>query len=249
MSYIDKPKLYFKTKAAYKAAKNQNLIDPSSIVFIEDTNEIITHNNSFGSLSNDYVASTSENENLEPVSGDTYEEAIAKLHKITKEKPLLRIHDNKLQISYDANSWETISDYISAWFRWSDDNKIQISRDQKLWEDLSSKFENLLYIRGYVNNLDDLDQSEPLGAIYMVGPIDGFYHMYINTTNGWIDNGTYQALTIDVENEFGQNLDKTLSQKFLTDTLGGLSLKVCTEDDYNNLESKDDSTIYFCIES
>lgn len=46
-NYIDKQKLYFKTKAAYNTANTQNLIDPKSIAFVEDTKEVITHNTSF----------------------------------------------------------------------------------------------------------------------------------------------------------------------------------------------------------
>lgn len=46
-NYIDKQKLYFKTKAAYNTANAQNLIDPKSIAFVEDTKEVITHNTSF----------------------------------------------------------------------------------------------------------------------------------------------------------------------------------------------------------
>ena len=40
-----------------------------------------------------------------------------------------RVYNNKLQVSTDlGNTWNNCSDYIAAWFRWNEDNKIQISR-------------------------------------------------------------------------------------------------------------------------
>lgn len=54
-----------------------------------------------------------------------------------------RVHNNKLQESIDfEKTWEDVSDYIGAWFRWNKiseiDGTLQISRDEKkTWEDIS----------------------------------------------------------------------------------------------------------------
>lgn len=54
-----------------------------------------------------------------------------------------RVHNNKLQESVDfGKTWEDVSDYIGAWFRWNKtseiDGTLQISRDEKkTWEDIS----------------------------------------------------------------------------------------------------------------
>ena len=54
-----------------------------------------------------------------------------------------RVHNNKLQESVNfEKTWEDVSDYIGAWFRWNKTSEIegtlQISRDEKkTWEDIS----------------------------------------------------------------------------------------------------------------
>lgn len=51
--------------------------------------------------------------------------------------PLLRINDDKLEYSYDGNTWLNLSDYLTSHFR-VQDNKLQISRDnQKTWQNIS----------------------------------------------------------------------------------------------------------------
>lgn len=54
--------------------------------------------------------------------------------EILDENPVItkfKVEGNKLQISLDnGTSWTPCSDYIAAWFRWSEDNKIQIKREE-----------------------------------------------------------------------------------------------------------------------
>lgn len=144
-----------------------------------------------------------------------------------------RTANNKLQISTDlGKTWTDTSEYIAAWFRWTDaDNrgslgKIQISRDNSTWEDMTPNFSNNLYIKGYVTTVGQLPTSTAaLGDIYMVGPTYDasdtnhdypHYRMWVKQSSGWVDNGEYQS-NILVSQEFGTEAGTVISQKFITE--------------------------------
>lgn len=79
------------------------------------------------------------------------------------------------------------------------------------WQNMSPSFADNIYIRGYLGSIDDAPANSPVGAIYMVGPIDGHYHMYINTSDGWIDNGAFTAVAVGVVQELGQSTTNVMS--------------------------------------
>lgn len=131
-----------------------------------------------------------------------------------------RQEGNKLQMSNDQENWDDCSDYIAAWFRWSSDNRIQMSRTNVdgSWRNMSPTFADNVYIRGYLSSIDDVPAGSPMGAIYMVGPnSEGHYEMFINTSDGWINNGAFTAVPVGVVQELGQSTTEVMSQKAVTD--------------------------------
>lgn len=131
-----------------------------------------------------------------------------------------RIENNKLQSSIDKENWEDISDFIAAWFRWSEDNRIQMSRTNVdgSWQNMSPIFADNIYIRGYLSSIDEAPADSPVGAIYMVGPnTEGHYEMFVNTTDGWVNNGAFTAVPVGVVQELGQSTTEVMSQKAVTD--------------------------------
>lgn len=135
--------------------------------------------------------------------------------------PIYRVIDNKLNVSYDAGATFTPeSDYIASYFRWSDNNTIQISQDQKTWSDLSGSFTNNMFIKGYVDTPSNLPSksTETQGSIYMVGTQPP-YDMYVLTSTGWTNNGSFQSVAAGVVNETGNSETLVMSQKVVTEKL------------------------------
>ena len=136
--------------------------------------------------------------------------------------PMLRVNNNKLEVSYnEGSSYSVISDYIAAWFRWSDDNRIQISRTNSGsdWQNLSEQFENNLYIKDYADSVGDLPSEAAIGSIYMVGTTAP-YTMYVKTSSGWVDNGQYTSIAAGVVQELGDSATVVMSQKAICDATG-----------------------------
>ena len=201
--------------------------------------------------------------------------------------PVLRIYNNRLQVSYDfQKTWEYLSEQgIISWFRWfnaegtGNVGKIQTSKDTKNWEDLSPVFKNKLFIQKFVETIEQLPDNADVGDIYMVGPTYSssdtehkypHYRMYIYQVKEWIDTGEFNSEWVD-GGEFtnvsivGTNniLDKAITEEKLSDSLltrittlenqlGGLSLVIKTEDEYQILvdtDSVDNNTIYYVTEN
>lgn len=149
---------------------------------------------------------------------------------------LFRNNGNKLEISYDdGSSWEAISDYIAAYFRYvdlgSDIGKIQISRDNTSWEDLSPKFTNNLKIKGYVATTENLPTNAVQGDIYGVGPTydpsdtehtNPIYQLYVKDSTGWVDNGRFTSISAGVVQDFGNSETEVISQKTVSEWLVGI---------------------------
>lgn len=172
--------------------------------------------------------------------------------------PLLRTEDlNKLEVSYNRGlTWEVISDYISAWFRWKD-NKIQITRNNKTWEDLSGQFLDKLYIQAYVKTFEDLPEDALLGSPYMVGPTyttedktDPTYRMWVKTSDGWVDNGSFNSIKAGIVSDFGDNEEVAASQALVNKSVQKVrdDIIVLSEEEYEQLETKDDSKYYYVYE-
>ncbi|MBR6517642.1 MAG: SGNH/GDSL hydrolase family protein [Bacilli bacterium] len=130
-----------------------------------------------------------------------------------------RVKDNKLQQSEDGGvTWNDATRYLSSDFRWSEENAIQISQDGgTTWSNLSEPFvtENII-IKGYVESVDQLPNDEPLGSAYMVGTSVPF-HVYVKTSNDWVDNGKITNVTAGVVQTTGDSTTDVMSQKAVTD--------------------------------
>lgn len=166
--------------------------------------------------------------------------------------PLIRVADlNKLEVSYtEGKTWSIISDYIAAWFRW-ENNTIQISRDNKnTWSDLSPEFTTSLAIEKYVKTTSELPENIKVGTIYMVGPINDKYHLYVFTHEGWKDNGEFNGLPIGLVQELGNSKTEAVSQDLLTREIQNVynSMVVLSEAEYDSLENKDPNKFYFVYE-
>ena len=154
--------------------------------------------------------------------------------------PMLRINNNKLEVSYtNGSSWNILSDYIAAWFRFTGtsgssqaDNvgKIQISRDNGVtWSDLSGEFTNSLHIKGYVATIATLPSSAVQGDIYGVGPtydpsdaeqINPIYQLYVKDSTGWVNNGRFTSISAGVVQELGDSETEVMSQKAISSVVG-----------------------------
>lgn len=145
-----------------------------------------------------------------------------------KSRANYKVVDNKLNETLDGGkTWTPVSDYISANFRWSTDNIIQINRTGKEedWKDLSYKFANNVFIKGYVASYSALPSNPSLGDIYMVGA-GAPYNMYVYTSDGWVDNGSYTSIAAGVVQTTGQSTTEVMSQKVVTDKLTELSEEI-----------------------
>ena len=151
--------------------------------------------------------------------------------------PLLQIQDNKLQVSYTkGTTWNTISDYIAAWFRMSATSAstvgdkictIQISRDEgKTWSNLGESFTNSLHIKDYVSSVGSLPSGAANGDIYGVGPTydtsdsehtNPIYNLYVKTSSGWVDNGRFTSISAGIVQNLGESTTEVMSQKALSD--------------------------------
>lgn len=162
---------------------------------------------------------------------------------------LFRNNGNKLEISYDdGSSWEAISDYIAAYFRYVDlgsgIGKIQISRDNTSWEDLSPEFTNNLKIKGYVTTTGNLPTNAVQGDIYGVGPTydpsdieqtNPIYQLYVKDSTGWVNNGRFTSIAAGVVQDAGDSETEIISQNFLSNNTF-LNRKIITNiDDLNNI--------------
>ena len=148
--------------------------------------------------------------------------------------PILRVNNNKLEVSYtNGASFNVLSDYIAAWFRWVDIGngvgKIQISRDNSSWSDLSPEFTNNLKIADYVSSVGELPSGVALGTIYGVGPTydssdtshtNPIYTLYVYTSDGWLDNGHFTSIAAGIVQTIGGNENVVMSQKAVCDAVG-----------------------------
>lgn len=141
-----------------------------------------------------------------------------------KSRVNYKVVDNKLNETLDGGkTWTPVSDYISANFRWSPENTIQINRTGKEedWEDLSYKFANNVFIKGYIASYFSLPSDPSLGDIYMVGT-SAPYTMFVYTSDGWVDNGSYTSVAAGIMQTTGQSTTEVMSQKAVTDKLTDL---------------------------
>ena len=99
----------------------------------------------------------------------------------------------------DGLDGENGKDGVTPLIRWNN-NRIEQSTDNgKSWWALSDKFNNKLYIKGYVTSADKLPKNALVGDMYGVGPIYGdddveqtkpYYQVYVNTVTDWAKSAT-----------------------------------------------------------
>lgn len=99
----------------------------------------------------------------------------------------------------DGLDGENGKDGVTPLIRWNN-NRIEQSTDNgKSWWALSDKFNNKLYIKGYVTSADQLPKNALVGDMYGVGPIYGdddveqtkpYYQVYVNTVTDWAKSAT-----------------------------------------------------------
>lgn len=159
--------------------------------------------------------------------------------------PILRIQDNKLQVSYNqGTSYTNISDTpIYTRFRWqattgssqsSTIGRIQASTDNgKSWTNMSDDFINNLHISKYIGANESLPTSGiPVGTIYAKGPTyaeddtnnnNPIYRLWVYAYKGdtlaWQDNGEFTSILSGVVQELGDSETEVVSQKVITDEL------------------------------
>ena len=167
--------------------------------------------------------------------------------------PILRIQDNKLQVSYNqGTSYTNISDTpIYTRFRWqattgasqsSTIGRIQASTDDgKSWTNMSDDFINNLHISKYIGANESLPTSGiPVGTIYAKGPTyaeddtnndNPIYRLWVYAYKGdtlaWQDNGEFRSIAAGVVQDFGESETQVISQKPITrvvDALGSTNL-------------------------
>lgn len=151
--------------------------------------------------------------------------------------PIFRNKDNKIEFSYDDETWEPISEHIAAWFRWKFtggvDNKtigkLQITRDNVNWVDLTNEFTTNLRIERYIGPTEALPENVAEGSIYAKGPfyLDGdieqtnpVYRIYVYAWKGdvlsWQDTGAFTSITAGIVQEHGDSPHVVMSQEAVT---------------------------------
>lgn len=166
--------------------------------------------------------------------------------------PLLRVANNKLQVSY--NLGETYLDVtnnpVYTKFRWlatsgdtqaNNVGRIQASTDEgKTWTNMSNDFINNLHISKYIGANESLPTSGIAeGTIYAKGPTyaidDGsnsnpIYRLWVYAWKGntlaWQDNGEFTSVAAGVVQETGDSETKVMSQKAVTNKLTELGVYV-----------------------
>lgn len=181
--------------------------------------------------------------------------------------PLIRIADNKLQVSYDGgDTYNNVSDNpVYTKFRWQssqNDNigNIQFSVDGgKTWKDFSSTFVNNLHIAKYIGANETLPTNGVAeGTIYAKGPTyadsdtshnNPIYRLWVYAYKGdtlaWQDNGEFTSIAAGIIQETGDSETKVMSQKAVTKKLSELGKKI------NGFSQKevDEEGLYLCNEN
>lgn len=116
-------------------------------------------------------------------------------YEVAVEKGFAGTVDDWLKSLQGANGENGTSPIIRIY-----GNRFEQSTDNgKTWSALSDRFDNRLYIKGYVNSVGKLPKNALMGDIYGVGPIymDGdnehtkpYYQIYVNTVSSWNKNYT-----------------------------------------------------------
>lgn len=157
--------------------------------------------------------------------------------------PLLRVANNRLQVSYDlGDTYRDITDNpVYTKFRWygttgdtqaNNVGRIQASTDEgKTWTNMSNDFTNNLHISRYIGVNESLPTSGiEEGTIYAKGPYyaeddtlndNPIYRLWVYAWKGntlaWQDNGEFTSIAAGIVQEPGDNENVVMSQKATTE--------------------------------
>lgn len=166
--------------------------------------------------------------------------------------PLLRVANNRLQVSYDlGDTYIDVTDNpVYTKFRWlatsgdtqsNNVGRIQASTDEgKTWTNMSNDFTNNLHIKKYIGVNESLPTSGIAeGTIYAKGPYyaeddtlndNPIYRLWVYAWKGntlaWQDNGEFTSITAGVVQEMGDSETEVMSQKAVTEKLSELESEV-----------------------
>lgn len=166
--------------------------------------------------------------------------------------PLLRVANNRLQVSYDLGDTyiDVTNNPVYTKFRWlattgdtqaNNVGRIQASTDEgKTWTNMSNDFTNNLHISRYIGVNESLPTSGIAeGTIYAKGPYyaeddtlndNPIYRLWVYAWKGntlaWQDNGEFQSIAAGVVQETGDSEVAVMSQKAVTEKLSELGSEV-----------------------
>ena len=166
--------------------------------------------------------------------------------------PLIRVANNRLQVSYDLGDTyiDVTNNPVYTKFRWlatsgdtqaNNVGRIQASTDEgKTWTNMSNDFTNNLHISRYIGVNESLPTSGIAeGTIYAKGPYydegdtlndNPIYRLWVYAWKGntlaWQDNGEFQSIVAGVVQETGNSETQVMSQKAVSDKLSELGSKV-----------------------
>lgn len=149
------------------------------------------------------------------------------------------VFGNNVNIGTNGNWWQNGIDTnvpvsikgdngLTPYLRWSANNQIEYSYNNINWHPLSNRFSTKIKIKDYVSSIDELPNNVDLGTIYGVGPIyseddteqtNPIYNIYVYTSNGWINNGGFNSISVVIVQELGDSETKIISQKTVTEYL------------------------------
>lgn len=156
--------------------------------------------------------------------------------------PLLRVANNRLQVSYDLGDTyiDVTNNPVYTKFRWlattgdtqaNNVGRIQASTDEgKTWSNMSNDFTNNLHISRYIGVNESLPTSGIAeGTIYAKGPYyaeedtlndNPIYRLWVYAWKGntlaWQDNGEFQSIAAGVVQETGNSESNVMSQAAVT---------------------------------
>ena len=156
--------------------------------------------------------------------------------------PLLRVANNRLQVSYDIGDTyiDVTNNPVYTKFRWlgttgdtqaNNVGRIQASVDEgKTWTNMSNDFTNNLHISRYIGGNESLPTSGIAeGTIYAKGPYynegdtlndNPIYRLWVYAWKGntlaWQDNGEFTSIAAGVVQEAGNSETEVMSQKAVT---------------------------------
>ena len=177
--------------------------------------------------------------------------------------PLLRVYDNKLQVSYDLGDTyiDVTNNPVYTKFRWSyttgdtQNNivgRLQSSVDEgKTWTNMSNDFTNNLHIKKYIGVNEPLPTSGIAeGTIYAKGPTyavedtsnsNPIYRLWVYAWKGntlaWQDNGEFTSITAGIVQETGSNENAVMSQKATSEAIHSVLYDVSAHNDDAVFES------------